>query len=414
MSESNGLTLRWVGEGDLERVAQTRMRCYAPSQNLIEKYRDSVRTDLASPPRHFLLAELDGEPVGTTTSLDMTMWVRATPLPCQGVAYVGTVKTHRRIATGPAKGIATQLMNETLRLGRERGHVLSALMPFRVSYYEHFGYGIVEDRCEWTVPLSVLPTGDFDGFRFYTNDDFAALMACHQRIVRAGQCDIERPEAVWQNYLKKAQDGFLVVDRPDPTGPVRGWMTLVHMAEDGKDHLKVTDRGADTPAALLRQLHYLSSLRDQYAAATILLPGDVPLNWLLKERQLPHRPVNHATASARPFTRMQLRILDHRRYLEALQLPELTEGSASIAIHEPEGTVSKFRLHFSSGRCTAENTDTTPDATIPAHIWASIATGHLRASHAARLGLFECPSEKTARTLDILAKGPRPFTHEYF
>src|SRR5215218_7713321 len=116
MSGANGLTLRWVGEEERERVAETRMRCFAPSANLIEKYRDSVRLDLAAQPRHFLLAELDGEAVGSATSLDMTMWVRGTALPCQGVAFVGTVKTHRRIKDGPAKGIATQLMNEVLRL----------------------------------------------------------------------------------------------------------------------------------------------------------------------------------------------------------------------------------------------------------------------------------------------------------
>ena len=30
--------------------------------------------------------------------------------------------------------------------------VISALMPFRGSFYEHFGYGIAECRCTWTVP----------------------------------------------------------------------------------------------------------------------------------------------------------------------------------------------------------------------------------------------------------------------
>jgi predicted acetyltransferase len=416
MAESGekGLTFRWVGEEEAERVALARMLSFGSSQNLIEKYRDTVKTDLAAQPRHFLLAELDGRPVGTATSLDMTMWVRGTPLPCQGVAYVGTVKTHRRIADGPAKGIATQLMNETLRLARERGHALSALMPFRVSYYEHFGYGIVEGRTEWSVPLSILPAGSFEGFRFYQDEDHAALLACHQRIVQGGHCDIERPDAVWRNYLKKAQEGLLVVDRPKANGPIHGWMTIVHVSENGKDYLKVTDRGADSPAAFTRQLNYLSSLRDQYAGLTMILPSDVPLNWLLKERQLPHRPVNHATGTARPFTRMQLRILDHRRYLEALRLPEGAEGSAFVAIREPEGTVSKFRLDVDGGRCTAGDTAATADATIPAHVWASIATGHLRASDAARLGLFECANDDTARVLDVLADGPRPFTHEYF
>lgn len=409
-----GLTLRWVGAEEQERIARARMECYSPSSGQIEQYRESVRQELAAPPRQFLLAELDGRPVGTATSLDMTMWVRGTPLPCQGVRYVGTVKTHRRIADGPAKGVATQVMNETIRLARERGHVLSALMPFRVSYYEHFGYGIVEARTDWSVPLATLPSGTFNGFRFYEDRDLPALMDCHQRIVQSGQCDIERPKAAWQQYLTKSTDGFLVIDRPTDTGQVHGWMTILHASENGRDVLKVTDRGADSPAALLRQLHYLSSLRDQYAAATLNLPGDLPLNWLLKEHQIPHRLVNHPAATSRPFTRMQLRILDHRRYLEALHLPESAEGSTFIAIQEPEGSLAKFRLDIDAGRCSVTETPAPPDATIPAHVWAAVATGHLRASDALRFGLFACNNPDAARVLDILADGPRPFTHEYF
>ena len=46
-------------------------------------------------------------------------------------------------------------------------------MPFRASFYEHFGYGLAELRHEWTVPLSIFPTGDFAGFRFAEQSDFS-------------------------------------------------------------------------------------------------------------------------------------------------------------------------------------------------------------------------------------------------
>src|SRR6185503_13598429 len=102
----------------------------------------------------YLLADRDGEAVGTTTALSMTIWVRGAALPCQGVAYVGTIKTHRRGGANGEKGVATQLMFETLRRARERREVVSALMPFRASFYEHFGYGLIERRHEWLVPLT--------------------------------------------------------------------------------------------------------------------------------------------------------------------------------------------------------------------------------------------------------------------
>ena len=74
----------------------------------------------------YLLAESDGQAVGTATSLSMSMWIRGGCVPCQGVAWVGTIKTHRRGARVPGGGIASQIMRETIRLGRERGQVVSA------------------------------------------------------------------------------------------------------------------------------------------------------------------------------------------------------------------------------------------------------------------------------------------------
>src|SRR5258708_4987058 len=139
------LHLNWVGEEDLDRVAQTRMLCYAHSGSELEGLRKRARENPAAKPGDFLIAEQNGSAVGTTTSLSMTMWVRGAAVPCQGVAWVGTIKTHRR-RTEAGDGVATQLMRETLRKAREREQVVSALMPFRGSFYEHFGYGFVERR----------------------------------------------------------------------------------------------------------------------------------------------------------------------------------------------------------------------------------------------------------------------------
>lgn len=164
------MELRWVGEDELDRVGETRTRCYAHGLKDLEGYKQGIRADVRAKPGDFLLAVRDGEAVGTATSLSMRMWVRGGIIPCQGVAWVGTVKTHRRRVSGE-DGVATQVMRETLRRARERGQVVSALMPFRASFYEHFGYGLVEQRNEWTLPLAVLPHGSFEGIRFYQPKD---------------------------------------------------------------------------------------------------------------------------------------------------------------------------------------------------------------------------------------------------
>ena len=408
------LQLRWVGEEDLDRVARTRMLCYAHGGRDLETLRDRTRKNPAAKPGDFLLGDLDGMSVGTTTSLSMKMWVRGSAVSCQGVAWVGTIKTHRRRAENNA-GIATQLMRETLRKAREREQVVSALMPFRGSFYEHFGYGFVERRNEWTIPLSVLPGGTSEGIRFYEADDLDELVRLRQRVVERGQCDIERPRDVWEYQLAARTDaGFVVIDRPSDGGPIRGFLCFEHETVGTKDYLRVTQINYDDVEVLRRQLHFLSSLRDQYQSAIVTIPTDVPLNWLLRESQLPHRPVNHAHATLRQETRMQVRVLDHKKFVEAMKLPEFACGKAVVAVQESEGHESRFRVDVAAGRATVGMSRASPTLVCKDSVWSAIVCGDLPASRAVEIGLAQSDDPDGTKVLDAFSFGPVPFSHEYF
>ena len=140
------LDMHWIGESDYDRLATVRVQCYAPAMSAIEKYRDAIPRDPRGKAGDYLIATRDGLDVGTSTSLSFKMWLRGGCVPCQGVAYVGTIKTHRRGGSKGERGIASQLMSETLRKAREREEAVTALMPFRASFYSHFGYGLAERR----------------------------------------------------------------------------------------------------------------------------------------------------------------------------------------------------------------------------------------------------------------------------
>lgn len=413
------LKMIWADQSQLDKVAETRARCYAPAAKDVERYRENALNDKRARAGDFLLAERDGRPVGTSTSLSMRMWVRGGSMPCQGVAYVGTIKTARRSSSlaksAHERGIASQLMIQTLNRARERGEIVSALMPFRASFYEHFGYGLAERRTEWTLPLSIISSGDFEGIRFQESDDRAEVEACRQRVCEVGQCDIETPHAQWEWRWKSAEAGIEVVDRPDDRGSVRGWMYLQEEKRDGKTIMRVLDHGCESLDALRRQLYFLGSLKDQYSAAVIVLPGDVPLNRMLRESQIPHRPVEHAVPQAKPYTRMQIRVLDHKKFLEAMKLPSSVRGAAVVAVRETEGSVSKFRIDISDGRASVSNSDASADVECTDVLWASIASGDLSASDAARFGLMiEVRNPGALTTLDALSIGPVPFCREYF
>lgn len=405
--------MRWVGEPEVDRVAGTRALCYGGASKDLPRFQEGIRADRRAADGDFLLAERDGQALGTATSLSLSMWLRGARVPCQGIAWVGTIKTHRRSSAAPGGGVASQVMRETLRRAREREQVVSALMPFRGSFYEHFGFGIVERLCTWTIPLAVLPAGAFDGVELLEPGDLTALAHYRQRAVERGQCDIERSPGGWGVYLKKWEEGLAAVDR-SADGSIRGYLAFQHGQKNDKDIVAVTEAGYDDIEGLRRLLHFLASLRDQYSFAAITLPVDLPLNRMLREAQLPHRLVNHPHAEARPFTRMQVRVLDHKRLIEALHLPAARDGKVIVAVNESEGTESRFAVDYSAGRASAAATEASPQFHCSDRVWAPIVCGDLKATTAVKIGLAIESRRGAAESLDVFGEGPLPFCQEYF
>ncbi len=92
----------------------------------------------------------DDEPRSTATVIEMTQNVRGLLLPMGGVAGVATHPAGRR------KGFARRLLHHVLADMRDQGQVVSALYPFRPSFYERFGYVGIPPERRVTVPPSDL------------------------------------------------------------------------------------------------------------------------------------------------------------------------------------------------------------------------------------------------------------------
>ncbi|HMO26420.1 MAG TPA: GNAT family N-acetyltransferase, partial [Tepidisphaeraceae bacterium] len=173
--------VRWVGRESSDAIIDTRLKCYAGSMHDRARYRTFLETDVRTHDGDVLLLEQAGQIVGTMTSLSFTLHAQSASFPCQGVAWVGTIKTARRKRAPGQRGIASQVMLAGLDRARERGEVVSALMPFRASFYEHFGYGVVERRNRWTIPISLIPAFDSPGLRFFDPDGLPALAEARTR-----------------------------------------------------------------------------------------------------------------------------------------------------------------------------------------------------------------------------------------
>lgn len=401
------LTHRWTGRSETDLIARVRLHCYGAAQTELPRFVESVTDDPRVADGDFLVLERDGRAVGTTASMDLTMHTRGASLPCQGVAYVGAVRTARRRAGGQKdseEGVATAAMRLTLDRAREKGQVVSALMPFRASYYERFGYGIVEHQCRWTLPTAVLPGGDAGDFQPYEDHMLPGLVALRNRSAARGNCDFDRPEGEWRNIVRRAESGFLFVDEG------RAWAWVNTEKESGVVVGRVMNWGVEGPAEFAKLLRFLGTMKDQYARFYIVTPTDWPVNLLLKETQVPHRPVAHVTAESAVFTRMMLRVLDHVQFLEAIRWPREAKGRAVVSIREAEGHESRVQVSVEAGRGSAGSTQQAATFTTTDRTYAAIATGLISATDAVRYGL----AEGDPALLDTLHGGPKPFSFEYF
>jgi hypothetical protein len=115
---------------------------------------------------------------------------------------------------------------------------------------------------------------------------------------------------------------------------------------------------------------------------------------------------------------MQLRILDHKKYLESIHWPGNPSGKLTVAIAESEGNISRLAIDVDSGKAKVTPAPTTSTAAADYECtdrqWAAIATGDISASAAARWGLAKENNPTASTLLDALSTGPVPFCREYF
>lgn len=400
------LQATWLGRNDLERIADIRLRCYgnAPGDRATMLKRTQIDRFVDG---DVLMLSDDTGDVATATSLSLNVNIRGAALPCQGVAWVGTVRSHRRRKID-GRGLASRVMDLLREKAIERGQVVSMLAPFRVSFYEHFGYGVMESQNVWTVPLKILPDDDTSGFGEYRDSDFAAALANRQRQFKQTHGDVATDERGLKHWLAAlGTNNFRFVDRQN--GHITSQFSLGTEFEGEQGMAVIGKPFWDSPAAFRRMLAMIGTLRDQYSQAKIALPADLPLNWWLSERQIPHRRVDHPAARCSRITRMQSAIFDVPKFVQALKAPPGMAGVIRVKID-----AQTYELEIADSHTAARPVTSSPDFEIDAPTFASIGFGELPPEPATAAGRLTVHRPQALPLLESLVSGPAPYCHEYF
>lgn len=181
-----------------------------------------------------------GRLAGACKIYRMTQVLAGAPMSMMGLAAVAVTPAARR------QGIGAALCTAAIEEARARGDVLSTLYPFRPSYYERLGWGLVGHLLRYRFRTAHLPA--YDEARHVRRarfpDDADAIAACYDRAARRANGPILRDRRIWAYRLTGEELGVRPVDED----------AALAKAGEGKDRVVVCDEGGVTGYALLRML----------------------------------------------------------------------------------------------------------------------------------------------------------------
>jgi predicted N-acetyltransferase YhbS len=349
-----------------------------------------------------LVVEEGGETVATASAIPMRQNLRGVVLPMAGVAGVATHPLARR--RGHVRALLHRLLDEM----HDEGYALSALYPFRASFYERFGYvGLPKPRTVTFAVADLAPLlraelpGELGWERIATG--YATHRAFTERCLaeRHGFALFPEARAV---ALRDDDDRWLVTARRDSvTVGVLTYRINDHGGELVGDDLLVAD-----PYARALVLGFLARHVDQVERVSLRVPADeLPELWLTDLAVHVQARVARPNSSA-PMAR--LLSLDALAGLPAgpgRVRVELTGDRWLGGSHLLDGTTGRLELESgTAGRAT-------PTATLTAAGLSALAYGVLDPAEVSVRGLGEVPADAAAELRRLFPR-QLPYLHADF
>ncbi|WP_345635907.1 GNAT family N-acetyltransferase [Rugosimonospora acidiphila] len=321
-----------------------------PSETLATQARDHVSYGAGNVT---LIAEEAGRTVATVTAIPMRQNVRGRVYPMAGIASVSTHPLARR--QGHIRALLPRLLGEL----RDDGHPISALYPFRSSFYQRFGYiGLPKPPTVSFSPADLAPLlradlpgeigwehirDGFDGYRGFVDH----LLSRRHGFGRLPDHHAAR--------LRDKVDRWLVTARVD--GELVGALTY-----------RISDHGADLigddllttgPLGRALLLQFFARHVDQVARVSVTVdPDEAPEQWLTDLTFVSESRVAFPMSAA-PMARVLS--------IEALAGMPVGPGRVTVTVVDDPLIAGEYLLDGASGELGVSRVGATvPGARVPA------------------------------------------------
>ena len=346
-----------------------------------------------------LVAEEDGVAVAAASAIPMRQNVRGLLYPMAGIASVASLPLGRR------RGHVRALMTELLGRMRDEGCAVSALYPFRPSFYERFGYaGLPKARTVTFSPADLagllrreLPgevrwERSASGYRGYRDFTIRLLAECHGFAVLPDYRAVQLRDAD-DRWLATAWDG----------GEMLAAVTYRIAGFGGE--LQAYDLLTRRPLGRALLLRFFAGHADQVGTVVVTVqPGEIPELWETDLATVTQAAVSFPRAAA-PMARVLA--------LETLAGVPAGPGRATVEVTDDPFIGGRYLLDGSSGALEVTRGRQEPEATLTAAGMSGLIYGVLDPDEVVIRGFGQVSAEVAAR-LRLLFPRRIPYLFAHF
>ncbi|HSL71422.1 MAG TPA: GNAT family N-acetyltransferase, partial [Longimicrobiales bacterium] len=346
----------------------------------------------------------------------LRQWLTGVSYPCAGVGTVAISPTHRK------RGLAAELITAALRAARERGDLVSALYPFRVSFYRKLGYGDAGAALQYQIPPETLPDSP-ERSRVAvldTDHERGEALRLYSRWICSQTGQIERTERMWTYSC--TQSGRALVGYRARNDQLEGYALVTYCAglPPSERYLEVNELVWTTTEARRGLYAWLASLGDQWRQLLIrALPSQNLGDWLRE----PRLPLGAAPLWGlwMPAATLLLGPMFRIVHLQAAWEQRRVAPEPSLAVtleitdqnlEENSGT---WHLAFDHGRVSvAPNGQSNATIRMDISTLSRLLIGSLTTANGLAAGLLECDRPDVLPRLDALIAVPEPWMYDRF
>lgn len=266
------VTVRPILPDELETVARLRVIGFGSKdeKQALEELTNNPRYNFS----HIILAEFDGEAIGTATVFPAQMWLSGVPITIGAVAGVTVLPEFRR------NGVSSKMMEFSIVRMFAEGRALSILFPSSHKYYRKFGYGTVGDLHAYRIRTNnLLVFEEGHKVRPFAPEDLPMMRVMYKGQLTWHNGWFTRSEAWWDRIVR-FWPNIMVFDND---GMVEGYYAYeIITTKKGERVLHIREFFAAEDAAYRGLIGYLAA-QNEADVIEYLAPPDTPLRHSLRQ-----------------------------------------------------------------------------------------------------------------------------------